>query len=110
MDDLEVLAAGVEDLEHVAILHKQLEQRSKVDFGFGVDRGRFVGACNLDQAKVRPIGILAHEFRVHGDKGLLREAVDKVSERLAVADQRMNFHLGNGHTDPNFRLPERVSN
>ena len=34
-------------------------------------------ACDLDQAEVRPVGVLAHELGVHGDEGLVGEAVDE---------------------------------
>ena len=71
VDDLEVLPAGMEDLEHVLILHEQVEQRLQVDVGLGVDRRGLVGARDLDQAQVGPIGILAHELGVHGDEWLL---------------------------------------
>ena len=44
---------------------------------FGIDRGGFIGAGDLDQAEVRPIGVLAHELGVHGDERLLGEALDE---------------------------------
>jgi len=71
VDDLEVLAAGVEDLHHFIILDEQGQEGREVDVGLGIDRGRFLGAGDLDQAQVGPIGVLAHELGVHGDEGLL---------------------------------------
>ena len=45
VDDLEVLSAGVEDLENVLVVHEQVEQRLEIDaLGLRVDRGGFV-AC-----------------------------------------------------------------
>ena len=82
VNDLEILAACVKDLQDVRILHEKVEQRLQVDVRFGIDRGGFVGARDLDQAKVRPIGVLAHELGVHRDEWMGCEAVD---ERLEFA-------------------------
>ena len=92
VDDLEVLAAGVEDLEHLLVLHEQVEQRLEVDIRLGIDRRRFVGARDLDQAEVGPIGVLAHELGVHGDEGLLGEAVDEGLEVVRLGNQGMDTH------------------
>src|ERR1700745_2775981 len=37
MDDLQVLAAGMEDLENLVVGHEQVEQRLKVDIGLGIN-------------------------------------------------------------------------
>ena len=69
VDDLDILASGVEDLEHVLIVDQQVEQGRHVEpFGLGVDGGGLVDVADLDQAQVRPIGVLAHEFGVDGDE------------------------------------------
>ena len=86
VDDFQVLAAGVEDLEHVVILHQQVEQRPHVEVGLGVDRRRLFRACDLDQAQLGPIGVLAHELGVHGDERVLGEALDQLCERRAFGD------------------------
>ena len=76
VDDLEVLAAGVKDLQHLLIIHKHIEKRLQIDpIGLGIDRGGFLGARYLDQAEIGPIGVLAHELSVHGDERLLRRVV-----------------------------------
>ena len=93
VDDLEVLAAGVEDLQHVLILHEQVEQGLQVDaLGLGIDRRGFLGARDLDQAEIRPIGVLAHELGVHGDEGLGGETVDESLEVVRLGNQRMDTH------------------
>ena len=92
MDDLDILSAGVEDFEHVLIVDEKGKQRLEVDFRFGIDGSGFLGARDLDQAKVGPIGVLAHELRVHGDKRLLGEAVDERFEVVRPGDQGMDTH------------------
>ena len=93
VDDLQVLPAGVEDLEDVLILHEQVEQRFQVDVGgLGVDRRGFVDARDLDQAQVGPIGILAHELGVHGDERLLREPLDERAQPVGRGNQGMDAH------------------
>jgi hypothetical protein len=67
IDDLEVLAAGVEDLQHILVGDKQLEQGREVEaVCLWIDRRRFFLIADLDQAKIWPIGVLAHEFGVDG--------------------------------------------
>ena len=56
-------------------------------------------AGDLDQAQVRPIGVLAHELGVHGDEGLLGEALDEGDEIVGLGDQWMNIHeFAAGHS------------
>jgi len=64
VDDLHILPAGVEDLEHVLVVDQQFEQRAKIDpGGQRIDRGGFLVIRDLHQAQFRPIGVLAHESR-----------------------------------------------
>ena len=93
VDDLEVLAAGVEDLQRVMVVDQQVEERREVDVRLRIDRRRFLGARNLDEAEVRPIGILAHELSVHGDEGLLGKALDEGNQVFGPGDQWMNLHV-----------------
>ena len=67
-----------------------------VDLGLRVDRGRLLRARNLDQAQVGPIGILAHELGVHGDKRLFGEPVDESLKVVRLGNQRMNTHESYG--------------
>ena len=76
-----------------SLFDEQVEQRLEVDaLGLGVDRRGFLGARDLDQAEVRPIGVLAHELGVHGDEGLVGEAVDESLEVVRLGNQRMDTH------------------
>src|SRR6185369_7121003 len=42
---------------------------------------------------IRPIGVLAHELRVHGDERLFREAVGESLEVVRLSNQRMDTHV-----------------
>ncbi len=78
VNDLEVLSASVENLENLLVVHEQIEQRLEIDaLGLRVDGSRFIATCDLDQAKVRPVCVLAHELGVHGDERLARELLDE---------------------------------
>ncbi len=54
VDDLDVLPAGVEDLEHVLVVAEQLEHRGQVDpVGERIDRRGFLLVAELHQAQQR---------------------------------------------------------
>ena len=79
VEDLHVLARGVEHLDHLGV-GQHVEQRLEVEpRRQGVDVGRVGLAGHLDQAQFWPVGGLAHEFGIDGDKGL---GVDPFAERL----------------------------
>jgi hypothetical protein len=87
-DDLDILPAGVEDLQHLLIVHEQLEQRREVEIlGLGIDRRGFGGGGDLDQAQVRPIAVLAHELGIDRDERLAGETAAQVGERVGGGDQ-----------------------
>jgi hypothetical protein len=93
VDDLDVLAAGVEDLQDLLIVDQQVEQGLEVDpLGLGVDRGRFLLVADLDQAEVGPIGVLAHELGVDGDEVGLGKPFAQGLKRFGIGDQRMDVH------------------
>src|SRR3546814_13064058 len=95
MDDLKVLRARVEDLQHILILDQQIEQRLQVQAGgLGVYRSRLFGRGDLDQAQVGPIGVLAHELRVDGNEIDRRKEGTKLLKGSGVADQRVKVHCG----------------
>src|SRR3546814_7809246 len=95
MDDLKVLRARVEDLQHILILDQQIEQRLQVQAGgLGVYRSRLFGRGDLDQAQVGPIGVLAHEFRVDGNEIDRRKAGTELFKGSGVDDQRVKVHCG----------------
>ena len=94
MDDLDVLAAGMEDLEHVLIIDQQVEQGRKVDARrLGIDRRGLAGVGDLDQTEFGPVAILAHELGIHRDIGGFGHAGAEIGKRLAVGNQRMNLHM-----------------
>ena len=69
-DDLDVLARGVENLDHLLVRH-QLEERLEVDAGRQrVDHHGLVGRRHLRHAEQRVVGGLAQEFGVDGDEGM----------------------------------------
>ena len=71
VEDLDVLTGGVEDLEH-GLVAQDVEKRIELQvLGQGIDTGLgAIGRGHLDEAKLGPVGRLAHELGVHGDKGL----------------------------------------
>ena len=93
-DDLDVLAAGVEDLEHMLVVHEQVEQGGKIDpVRLGVDRRGLLAIGHLEQADVRPVGILAHELGIDRDEVGSGEAFTEFFEGLGVGDQSVDMHL-----------------
>ena len=93
-DDLDILAAGVEDLEHMLVVDEQVEQRREVDpLRLGVDRRRLLAVGDLEQAQVRPIGVLAHELGVDRDEVRPGEPFAELFEGLGVGDEGMDVHL-----------------
>ena len=72
-DDFDVLARGVEHLEHALVRH-QLEERLEIDAGRErVDHHGLVGARHLRDAEQRIVGGLAQELGVDGDEGVARQ-------------------------------------
>ena len=74
-DDLDVLAGGVEDLQHLLVRH-QREERLEIDaLGERIDHDRFVGARHLHHAEQGIIGGFPQELGVDGDDRVPGEAV-----------------------------------
>ncbi len=93
-----------------SLFDEQVEQRLQVDaLGLRIDRRRLLGARDLDQAQVRPIGVLAHELGVHGDEGVGGEAVDESLEVVGLGNQRMNMHESCGAIAAPSRVDKNVS-
>ena len=79
-ENLDILAAGMEDLHHIR-LGQQRAQGGKVDaLGLRVHDRDILGAGKLDEAEFRVIGALAHEFGIDRDECLGREALAKGGE------------------------------
>ena len=82
-DDLQVLARGVEDLDHALVRH-QLEERLERDAGAQrIDEGLVAGSGELDEAQPRPVGLLAYEFGVDGHEVVLAEPPAELRELVA---------------------------
>ena len=74
MNDFNVLARGMKDLEHPLIGH-QVEERREVEAGReAVDENLGAVRRHLDQAELRPEGLLAHELGIDRHKGGTRRA------------------------------------
>ena len=94
VDDLDVLSAGVEDLEDVLIVSEQIKQRRQVDArGQRVDRRGLFLICDLHQAQFGPIGVFAHELSVDGNEFGLCETLADGFQFAARCDQRMYLHM-----------------
>ena len=94
VDDLDILPAGVENLEDVFIVDQQFHQRPEINaLGKGVNRGCFLAIGNLDQAENRPIGVLAHELCINRHKIRSRKASADIDYVLIVRQQFMDVHF-----------------
>ena len=83
----------MEDLEHIVVVDEQVEQGREIEsLSLGIDRRGFVGAGDLHQAQVRPIGVLAHEFGVDRDEIGAGKAFAELKQRVAVGNERVNEH------------------
>ncbi len=87
IENLQVLAGGVEDLEQLRV-GQQVEEGREVDAGGERVNGRgVIGPCHLDHAELRPIGPLAHELGVDGDEVGLGDAGAKRRKLVGVGNQ-----------------------
>ncbi len=90
-DDFDVLARGVEHLQHALIAH-QFEEWREVDAGRQrIDHHGLVGARHLRHAQQRIVGGLAQKFGVDGDEGMFGEALAGRGQFVRRGDQ---FHAG----------------
>jgi hypothetical protein len=64
VENLEVLAGRVKDLEDLGIGHQLVERRQIHAFRQRIDRRGLFGASHLGQAELGPVGALAHELGV----------------------------------------------
>ena len=100
-DDLDVLPAGMKDLQHLVVAGQQVEQGIEIDaVGQRIDRGRFLAVRNLHQAQQGPVRRFAHELGVHGDEIGLFQTFAQGGELAAIADQGMDFHAPIGLRQP----------
>jgi hypothetical protein len=86
-DNLDILARGVKDLEHLFVSH-QREEGLEVDaFRERIDHRGFFRARHLHHAQQRVIGGLAKEFSVDGDDPVFGEAITKGGEFRSSGNQ-----------------------
>ena len=87
---LEPTATRFERISYLQVL----EQGLKVDsIGLRINGRGFLVICDLKQAKVRPIGVFAHEFGVDRDEVVGAHAGDEGGKLFGGGDQRVNLHL-----------------
>ena len=80
--DLDVLAGGVEHLDHPRI-HHELPERLQLELRCQrIDDRLVLRASDLNEAQLGPIGLLSHELRVHGHEGFLGELRAETLEGL----------------------------
>ena len=95
--DLEVLAGGVQDL-HRPGAGQGRPKRFEIDIAQRVDAFAAGRRCQLQQAQLRAIGPLPHEFRVHPDDGRRCELGGQFREARAVV-HRVCDGYGGVHRD-----------
>ena len=93
-DDFDVLAGGVEDLDHRFVGH-QPEEGLEVDvWRERIDQRRHAGRGHLDQAEDRPEGRFADEFGIDGDEFRLFERRDNALEFFLGGDDVHQIAFG----------------
>ena len=88
-DDLDILPAGMEDLEHILVVDQQVRAAGvrSIPSAFGSIAAASSLIGDLEQAQVGPIGVLAHELGVDRDEVGLREPFAQLFEGLGVGNQ-----------------------
>ncbi len=85
--DFNVLAGGMENLDHFFVRHQGEEGGEVHALGQRIDDERFVRACHLRDAELRIVGALAQEFGVDRHEWMLRHASAGVREILGRHDR-----------------------
>ena len=85
--DFHILPGGVEDLHDMWLRHQFAERAKIKPRRQGIHQRNLMLAGQLDQAELWPIGAFTHEFRVHGDEGLMLQPVAKRGEASGIGDQ-----------------------
>ena len=93
VNDLDVLAAGVKNLQYLVVFGQQFEQRREIySLRQRVDRCGLLLVANLHQAQQRIVGVLAHEFGIDRDELRFGQPLAEFGEVLGCRDQRVYFH------------------
>ena len=88
VENLDVLARGVEHLEDPAVSQELIKRAEIQTRGQGIYGGGLSRAGELDQAQLGPVGLLAHELGVDGDVRLSRQVPAKRGQPIGVGDER----------------------
>ena len=104
VDDLHILPAGVENLQHVFVVAHQIEKGGQIDpVGERVDCCCLFLVRDLHQAQFRPVGIFAHELGIDGNEVGFRQALAQFGELVGGGNQVMYLHrsfLSSGGVPP----------
>src|SRR5690606_8529769 len=85
------LAGGVEHLEDALVRH-QVQHGGEVEARRQrIHRDRLFGPRELDEAELRPVGAVAHEFGVDGDVGRSALTGAEGFERLGIGNEHRAF-------------------
>ncbi len=107
-EDLDILPPRMDHLHDVPV-GEQPAERGEVEVRrLGVDHRDVVGAGELHDAQLRPVGALAHELGVDAHEPLVGEAPAQRIQRRRRLDQhggREGVSVGSGHG----RLLQRVA-
>ena len=95
---LQILPCRVKHLQDPGVRHEIVKGRQVDAIGKRIDRARAVRARQLDQAQLRPIGLLAHELGIDGYEGLRREPPTNRRDRGRIGDQAFVRGHDGGHS------------
>ena len=91
IDDFDVLAAGMKDLDHALVAH-QVEEGGEIDFRCErVDEILLARRGHLHETKLRPERLFAQEFSINGDVIACRECLAGGGEAGRIGDQLHHF-------------------
>ena len=86
-EDLHILPRRMEHFHHAGIGHQHAERRQIQPRCLCVHHRHILRAGQLHHAKLGPIGPLAHEFGIDGDKGLARQALAEGGKVVGLGDE-----------------------
>ena len=87
VDDLNVLAGGMEDLED-PLVHHELEEGHEVELGReAVDEHLGAIGGHLDEAELRPEGLLPHKLGIERNKGRLGQPLACCGKLVRTRDE-----------------------
>ena len=85
--DFHILPRRVENLQDLFVGHQGKEGLEVQALRHGINQAIDFASRDLNEAKVRPIGGFAHEFRVHRHESLMRQRLAKRCQRFCVSNE-----------------------